>query len=169
MDTAPKIPPTARNAILAVITISLLILYAFAVATLVNDALCADGRGNCRTIGQPTELIATLQSVVSAIIIAVLAVTPSKSLPNLARFGGLSTSTHRLDLASLIALAYCLVWLVAGGAAFVVGHFLLSAQAKVQFSSLVDLGTSWLGLVIGAAYAYLGVEPKPMEPTSASK
>jgi len=49
---------------------------------------------------------------------------------------------------------YVLVWLFSGLAAFPIGYLEYHCVVK----TLTDLGSSWLGLVVAAAYAWLGIK-----------
>src|SRR5215203_1949838 len=58
-----------------------------------------------------------------------------------------------------VVALYLLAWIATGLAALVVGVML---YPKVN-QTLADIGTTWLGLAVSAAYAYFGLTPKQTE------
>jgi len=52
-------------------------------------------------------------------------------------------------------MIYLVVWVIAGVAAYVVGT--MWYPGKLQ--PLTDLGQSWFGLAVAAAYSYFGISP----------
>lgn len=144
-----------KNIIVALLTFLMLALYVYLVTTLLVDAhSCAGDATKCV---DPDSRIAfslnTVQGLVSALVISVLAISKPGQGLNLGFVGGSSL------LVNWLAALYVLVWLLAGGAAYVYGQFHLPTAHVKTFSLLVDLGVSWFGLAIAAAYAYLGIKP----------
>ena len=99
--------------------------------------------------------LTTIGGLVSALVIAQLAVTKPGEAPvvrtlTTAQQGSAATVT----IVTWVAWAYVAAWIVLGVIAFVVGAMMY--PGKVQ--SLTDLGQSWLGLAVPAAYAYFGLK-----------
>jgi hypothetical protein len=98
--------------------------------------------------------LTTIGGLVSALVIAELAITQPGAAPNVSNFGPARESSGRAaTIIGWVSAAYVGVWILLGLAAFVVG--VMIHPAKVQ--SLTDLGQSWLGLAVAAAYAYFGL------------
>ncbi|HYN45327.1 MAG TPA: hypothetical protein VES64_01410 [Allosphingosinicella sp.] len=99
--------------------------------------------------------LTTIGGLVSALVIAQLAVTKPGETPvvrtlTAAQQGSAATVT----IVTWVAWIYVAAWIVLGVTAFVVGAMMY--PGKVQ--SLTDLGQSWLGLAVPAAYAYFGLK-----------
>jgi hypothetical protein len=89
--------------------------------------------------------------VVSAVIIATLGISrpggaPTRQVQHL-------SEDYGPNLLKAIVITYISVWALLGGFAFYVG-VLKSPEAS---STLNEIGKAWLGLVVGAAYAYFGI------------
>jgi hypothetical protein len=91
--------------------------------------------------------------LVSALVIAELAVTKPGEAPVARAIGGASAAPT-LTL-TIVTAIYLVVWSFAGLAAYVVGP--MWYPGKLQ--PLTDLGQSWLGLAVAAAYSYFGIGP----------
>lgn len=145
--------PNFKTTVLAILTFLMLVLYAALVGSIVFKAYQCGG--NCADITQRTSIaLNTVQSLVSALVISVLAIT-KPGHPLTAKFMGIPS-----PLVEKLAIAYVSTWLVVGGVAFVYGQFFMPETQIKTFSVLVDLGAAWFGLAIAAAYAFLGIEPK---------
>ncbi|HET6449917.1 MAG TPA: hypothetical protein VFI08_01350, partial [Spirochaetia bacterium] len=59
---------------------------------------------------------------------------------------------------------YIFVWLVLGLVALVVGVVVFPNVSK----TLSNLGTAWLGVAVGAAYAYFAIRPPQSGPAVAA-
>jgi hypothetical protein len=125
----------------AVIAVLLLGLYAYAVFVLVRDPSA-----------QPSEPVATIVNLVgglvSALVVAVLAITP----PSSATIRALVASQSATGWLSVVYLG---VWLACG-----VTLVVRWIQVPAANSALVSAAKSWLGLAIAAAYASFGL-PRP--------
>lgn len=98
-------------------------------------------------------VVTTVGGLVSALVIAQLSVTEPGKAPTIGTFtptswGGVITTN------TVIAL-YLAGWVAIGLSALVVGVMI---YPKVN-STLSDMGTTWLGLAVSAAYAYFGINP----------
>lgn len=92
--------------------------------------------------------------LVSALVIAELSITQPGEAPA-ARLVTADTAKNRKGLMQIVTGMYLLVWLVTGLLAFLVG-FLNSGPEVLPVLS--DLGQSWLGIAVGAGYAYFGIK-----------
>src|SRR5262245_29202048 len=129
------------------IAVVLLGLYAFAVAMLL--------RAPRETPDEPVITILNLVGgLVSALVVAALAVTPPSANPAYA-FAVVSGGRPG-KAASLVTGGYLLVWLGCGVALLV--RWMQVPDATPILSAAAK---SWLGLAIAAAYSYLGVKPSP--------
>ncbi len=99
------------------------------------------------------NVVTTVGGLVSALVIAQLSVTEPGATPRVGHF--VPTTETGQFRTNLIIVGYLLVWLATGVAALVVGVMLYP-----QVSSTVsDIGSTWLGLAVSAAYAYFGIRP----------
>lgn len=101
------------------------------------------------------QALTLIGGLVSALVIAELALTPPGEVP-MARALDSSSSSMKQTTLKVVTGLYLVAWLGSGLAAYVVGQML---HPKV-LQPLTDLGQSWLGLAVTAGYAYLGVKPK---------
>lgn len=98
-------------------------------------------------------VVTTVGGLVSALVIAQLSVTEPGKAPTVAAF----TPASRLGGYAVtgVAVLYLLAWIATGLAALVIG---LMIYPKIN-QTLSDIGTTWLGLAVSAAYAYFGINP----------
>lgn len=110
------------------------------------------------------ELLAltTIGGLVSALVIAELAISTPGEAPTVHAFGESDSGLSALVMkaAPSIAAIYMIVWTLVGVVAFVVG--VMQYPNKVQ--PLTDLGQAWLGLAVAAAYAYFGLNKNQAQP-----
>lgn len=98
-------------------------------------------------------VLTTVAGLVSALVIAQLSVTKPGTAPGL---GGLTPeSTLGVYVTNTVVAIYLLVWVLTGLSALVVGVMVFPNSSK----TISDLGTTWLGLAVSAAYAYFGISP----------
>ena len=147
----------------AAITLVLLVIYAglvwFAIVVngCISDDACVDHTVNSFTSNMSATL-ALVAGLVSALVVAELAITKSGEIPK-AGLLGMVSQNERKSLGQIISIIYLFVWLVTGLAAFYFG-FLIVEDDSASLASLSNLGQSWLGVAVGAAYAYFGLEQK---------
>ena len=96
----------------------------------------------------------TIGGLVSALAIAVLAVTPPGEAPAPRVLRPIDSARAEQALKVLTAI-YLGVWLVLGLAAYVVG----TMRHPTVVHELADLGQSWLGVALASGYAYFRVKP----------
>ena len=101
---------------------------------------------------QMAYTLSTIGGLVSALVIAELAVTKPGDPPGANLLGG-SPSSIALFTIKSVSVAYLLIWIGAGFWAFMISMY----HPKVV-PALDDLGHAWLGLAVAAAYAYFGLQ-----------
>jgi hypothetical protein len=125
------------------IAIVLIGLYAYAVSILVSVPT-----------NEPSPQIGTILGLVgglvSALVVAVLAATPQGAHPARAFVEPAGSFDSAV---SIVIWAYLFVWLGCG--AILLYSWL---NTEVPAKSLEAAATSWLGLAVAAAYAYLGLK-----------
>jgi hypothetical protein len=97
--------------------------------------------------------LTTIAGLVSALVIAELAITQPGKSP-VARALAPSASSTATSVLTVVTLVYIAVWVLVG-----LGTFLVSLKHPDEVPALTDLGKSWFGLAIAAAYAYWGISP----------
>ena len=93
--------------------------------------------------------------LVSALVIAELAITQPGQSPVARAVGGASAGPGLSWTLTIVTSLYLLVWVATGLSAYVVGT--MWWPGKLQ--PLTDLGQGWLGLAVAAAYSYFGISP----------
>lgn len=104
-----------------------------------------------------TYTVTLVGGLVSALVVAKLAVTEPGDVPAMVTKEAKETGAKPDPLNEGLTVAYMVVWMVAGLAALVVGVMLYADVNK----SLALIGTTWLGLAVASGYAYFGLQPKP--------
>lgn len=103
--------------------------------------------------GIPETVLITIGSLISAVVVTALAITPPKEKVLAAQFAALDEGEpNYLILATNI---YLIAWMVAGAAAFLLGTIIYPEVHKF----LADLGQAWFGTAIVAAYAFFKISP----------
>jgi hypothetical protein len=141
-----------------VIAIILLLIYVYAIVVgigVVNTCVATQGCSSAPPESFNTGMVTSLTLIgglVSALVIAVLAITEPGEAPGVRAFGLTDAQASHLVLNITTGL-YLGVWVLAGLAAFFVGFMLHPGVLQ----PLTDLGQSWLGLAVAAAYSYFGL------------
>lgn len=151
---------TIFGGVIAVILLGLYV-YTIVMALIVTNCLskgeaCKTFTKDSFTSGMSTTL-AMVGGLVSALVIAELAITKPGETPA-ARILDETLSAQAETILKITTSLYLLIWTVFGLLAFIVGFL----QHPDVLQPLTDLGQSWLGLAVAAAYAYLGI--KSQEP-----
>jgi hypothetical protein len=134
-----------KEVVSGVIAVLLLALYGYAIWS-----VCSSPR---TTPPGPIDTVLNLVgALVSALVIAVLAITPPSGSPG--RVLAASMGPSAAMAAQIVTGAYLVAWGVCGIA-------LLITWLRVPDAtpSLASAAKSWLGLAIAAAYAFLGLKP----------
>lgn len=165
-DPAPKVEKpkglsqkTIFGGVIAIILLGLYV-YTIIVALAVTSCIskgdkCVSVKKESFTSGMSTTL-AMVGGLVSALVIAELAVTKPGETPY-ARVLDDDPSEQSKTILKITTSLYLLIWTIFGLLAFIVGFL----QFPETLQPLTDLGQSWLGLAVAAAYAYLGINQQP--------
>jgi hypothetical protein len=100
------------------------------------------------------QTLAVVGGLVSALVIAELAITKPGEAP-VARVLPHYASPRSKTIVKAVTVAYVMVWLFVGLAAFMKGMY-----HPKTLPAFTGVGQSWLGLAVASAYAYFGLEPK---------
>ena len=126
-----------------IIAVLLLGLYAYAISVLVAAP-------DMEPTPQVGTILGLVGGLVSALVVAVLAVTkPSERLASL--FVGAGEPGD--GAVTVVTWAYLFVWLGCG-----IVLLFVWLKTPIPAKSLSAAATSWLGLAVAAAYAYLGLK-----------
>jgi len=141
------------------ISIMLLGLYVHLVYLGVQVVDCVNTAGCTRLTGEyfndgMTQALSVVGGLVSALVIAELAVTEQGRAP-LTRVLDNDAANWAVRTTAIVAIAYVVVWILAGFAALMVGLYY-----PHTLPALTAHGQAWLGLAVSAAYAYFGLSPK---------
>jgi len=137
---------------------TLLILYAFSLIYMSVLVFQAGYVKPDRAIEFSSGLVyvaTTIGGLVSALVIAKLAITKPGKNPGIMRMAVNADGEPNLWVTRL-SIAYLIIWLVVGLLALVVGAMLYPNVNQ----TLNDLGTTWLGLAVASGYAYFGIKPE---------
>lgn len=145
-----------KAAFSALVTIVLLAIYVYlvwygiSVVQCVPTAACDEMVFNDRMASS----LALIGGLVSALVIAELAVTKPGEAPA-ARLVAPDMHQKGKGLMKIVSGLYLLVWLATGLSAFIFGYLMAEPETLPPLS---DLGQTWLGVAVGAGYAYFGVK-----------
>jgi hypothetical protein len=136
----------------SIVSVGALIIYAITLLNIVNQV-----KG--WTAGQPPlliddgkKLIVTgLGGLISAVVIATLGVSEPGKAP-IGTVRNLSREYGQVAL-SVITILYIAVWVLLGGYVAYVGVIRFPEAS----STLYDMGMAWFGILLGALYAYFGL------------
>lgn len=136
----------------------LLILYAGTVYYMLRTVASCPSTASCPASlpfhAGLVSVVTTVGGLVSALVIAKLAVTKPGQNPVVMRFEP-ETPPRQVKIVHVLAGLYLAVWLIAGLAALVIGVMWRPGVSQ----TVSDLGTSWLGLAVATGFAYFGIEP----------
>jgi len=141
-----------------VLAFILLILYASTVAYMSVEVIRSGRLSPVKALEFSSGLVfvvTTIGGLVSALVIAKLAITEPGGNPGIMRITG-TAEEKQSPWVTTIAVGYLAIWLIVGLSALVFGVLL---YPKVN-QTLNDIGTTWLGLAVASGYAYFGIAPK---------
>jgi hypothetical protein len=147
-----------KNIFGGAIAVILLGLYVYTVIVALLVTSCLGKGPECKSYTKSSftsgmsMTMATVGGLVSALVIAELAITKPGEAP-IARVLNANPSQQAKSILQITTVSYLLVWTLFGLLAFIVGFL----QYPGILQPLTDLGQSWLGLAVAAAYAYLGI------------
>ncbi len=144
----------------AVVSVVLLMIYVYLVYTGVDVIWECAAVASC-TSPEPQAFndrmassMSLIGGLVSALVIAELAATKPGEAPAARLLASANRSGTPIKILQSITGVYLAVWLLTGLAAFFVGY--LSHPGMLP--PLADLGQAWLGIAVGAGYAYFGID-----------
>jgi hypothetical protein len=138
----------------AILGLVLLALYCSSALYLIYRVYQVGPDGTLPPVGDGyIYVLTTVGGLVSALVIAHLSVTKPGSAPTIG--GARPESNLGIYATNTVVAVYLLAWVFTGLAALVVGVMLRPNVNK----TISDLGTTWLGLAVSAAYAYFGINP----------
>ena len=141
----------------AIIASILLTIYVYLVYIVVKvfyciaETDCTDYPVTYITEGM-TQALAVIGGLVSALVIAELAITKKDDNLKMRTFKAI---TSKWKINEILSWIYVIVWITVGLTAFMVTLF-----HPEEVPLLTNLGQVWLGLAITAAYAFFGLEPE---------
>ena len=114
-----------------------------------------------KVTGGMEYIVTTVAGLVSAVVVSQLAVTPPGQSPTASLVPQDAPRALRI-LGSVVVWFYLGIWLLTGLSSLIVGVMLYTDA----YSTLGDLGTTWLGLAVSGTLAYLGIQPQGNSPSA---
>src|SRR5262245_37230767 len=147
------------------ITVVLLGLYLYAVWTVHSAVRCLNTPGCTKYTQELSDPILTILNLVgglvSALVIAILAITPPGQLVS-GTFGAQKPIAKWFT--EIVSILYLVAWVASG---------VLLLWDWLRFPNTIPAvattARSWLGLAVGAAYAYLGLTPPTRNSTRSNE
>jgi len=141
-----------------VVAVILLGLYAYSLWFAVDVVTCVNTKGcaefTIASFGSGfASTLSTVGGLVSALVIAELAITKPGEAPVARALDSAAGSAAARTALKAVTGAYLVVWVALGLTAYVVGAMWYPDSLK----PLTDFGQAWLGLAVAAAYAYFGI------------
>ena len=136
----------------------LLALYVYSVWYAAAAAVCLGAGPGCSAYSPPLTpgvnmVLTVVGGLISALVVAELAVSDPGSLPTGRLVVGPPGAQRRA--LQVITILYLSVWVICGVAMVIVGLM----QHPDAVPVLTEGAKAWLGLAVGAAYAYFGLKP----------
>jgi len=145
--------PKSREILLGVIACMLLLIYFITLGSLIFAVLKWDPAGGAYVPGvNAVWVINLLGGLVSGVVIGNLALTDRGSTP-MSQVKILAQDYGK-KMMQIIVWTYIVVWLLIGFTSFYVG-VLIHPDVSV---TLNEIGKTWLGILVGAAYAWFGIK-----------
>lgn len=140
------------------VAIILLGLYGYATVYSILAAQCIGG-GACTEYSKDLNdgvvtILSLVGGLVSALVIAQLAVTEPGAPPGAGLLNTESITETLKKTVTIVSIAYVAVWLACGLASVVQGYL----RYPNVVPQLTASAKSWLGLAVAAAYSYLGLK-----------
>jgi len=151
-----------RDLVAEFIPIILLGIYVFAIGTAIwstflavnlchTNAACAQNF-HARRIEGINVILNVVGGLVSALVVAELAITQPGQLPS-AQILRKRVSKSAKQVMTVVSLGFIIVWLVCGAASLII--YVLYPNAIP--AALSEFAKAWLGLALASAYSYLGI------------
>ncbi|MFH0843746.1 MAG: hypothetical protein V1903_14165 [Bacteroidota bacterium] len=145
--------PKSKEILLGVIACMLLLIYLVTLGSLILSVLRWEPAGGNYIPGiNAVWVINLLGGLVSGVVISNLALADSGSTP-LSQVKVL-TQDYGRKLMKGIVWIYIIVWLLIGFSSFYIGVI----RCPDVSVTLNEIGKSWLGILVGAAYAWFGIK-----------
>ncbi len=145
--------PKAKEILLGVIACLLLLIYFLTLGSMILSVLNRDtGTGNYVPGVNAVWVVNLLGGLVAGVVIGNLALADRGSTP-LTQVRMLAQDYGK-RLMQAIVWAYIGVWLLIGLGSFYVGVI----RCPDVSVTLNEIGKSWLGILVGAAYAWFGIK-----------
>lgn len=142
-----------KEIILGIIAVVLLLIYVFTLGRLIVSVYGWDPQAGDFTVNQNTLWVVNLiGGLVSAVVVGNLALagtggTPDSQVREMMKAYG-------AGLMKGMVWAYIIMWLLIGAASFYVGVI----RCPDVFEPLNGMGKTWLGILVGALYAWFGIK-----------
>lgn len=162
-NRAKKTGQSVFGSFLAVV---LLILYSSILVYMMMNAISCESPEVCRTLIDDKQgmiyVVTTIGGLISALVIAELAVTPVGETPiahRMAPPAHIQQAPQRLErikkgAVTTLTYVYLVVWVLLGLAALVIGVVLYPENSM----TIRAIGNTWLGLAVAAGYSYFGIK-----------
>ena len=145
--------PKEREILLGVIACLLLLIYSVTLGELIISVYKWDPEaGDFVTNANAVGVISLIGGIVSAVVIANLAVSDPGETP-ISQVREMAEAYGKRLLKTVVWI-YIIVWLLIGTGAFYVGVI----RCPDTVATLTEIGKAWLGILVGALYAWFGIK-----------
>ena len=149
------------------IAVILLFLYEYAVYEALVVVMCVGTSGCTQYTADSftpgfSHAISLIGGLVSALVVAELAVTKLCEAPVARALGGTIASPTPSWTLTVVTAIYLVVWAIGGWAAYVIGTMWYSGKLQPLIHQ------SWLGLAVAAAYSYFGISSPGGNPSNSA-
>ena len=145
--------PKTKEILLGIFAIVLLLIYAITLGNLVLDVWQHDPNSDDFTVSDGIIwTINIIGGLVSAVIISNLAKAEPGNTPR-SQVAFLS-ETYGRSLLDIVIWIYFIAWIFVGLGAFLIGVI----YYPLVCDFLNQIGKAWMGILVGAAYAWFGVD-----------
>jgi hypothetical protein len=142
-----------KEIIMGIISVALLLIYFFLLGKLILAVNSWDTQSGVFTVNSDTIwAINIIGGLISAVVIGNLAMAERGETPDIQVLEMIKA--YGAGLMRNIVLAYIAIWFLIGAAAFYVGV----VRCPDVFEPLNTMGKSWLGILVGALYAWFGIK-----------
>jgi hypothetical protein len=138
---------------MGIISFLLLLIYVLTLGSIILSVVKYDPTHGAFVSNLNTVWVVNLiGGIVSAVVVGNLAV----SEPGEAPLGQVRAMTNAYGEAIMrfVVWTYIIIWLLIGASAFYVGVY----KCPDVFAPLTEIGKSWLGILVGALYAWFGIK-----------
>lgn len=135
----------------------LLALYVGLAGYLVKDVRDCGSTTTCEQVNEEnnrSEFLTAIGGLISALVIAKLAVSDPKDNPG--TFATLEHNKKTQTFAQVVVWAYLSAWIVVGLVALIYGTLMHPELSQ----TLNNIGTAWFGLAVASGYAYFQLTPQ---------